>query len=247
MRALVPRPALHIERAAPRTTFTGASSAIKCFRVEVAIGVALIADQRAREAQGQRPRSRPVGAGHFMIGDRRLDGELAQYEKDLADRALRLTEATRVALHRRVARLAPQAFEALTRVVLGRLGVTQIELVKRGEGVGYFSGELARGSQRVKLLVAVRPGEGEIKRRSIGELRAGVKARGFDEALMLAAGRAGPEALTELQSGAALGHVELYDGDALAALCVRLGVGVVRRHVPVETLDLELFNELTEQ
>ena len=212
------------------------------------VRIALVADQRSREAVGQRPRARPLGAGHFSVGDRRLDGELAQYEKDLADRATRLSEATRVALHRRIARLPPPSFEAFVRVLLDRQGFAAVELVKRGDSVTYLGGTRARGVQKLKALIAIRSGEGELRRRAVGELRAGLKARGFDEGVLFAAGRAGGEAITELQQPSIpdTGPLEIYDGDALSSLALRLGVGVVRRQVPIDTLDLELFQELTE-
>jgi hypothetical protein len=209
------------------------------------VRAAAIFDERAREAAGQRPRLRHVGGGQIALADRRLDGELAQYERELGDRAARLSEATRVALHRRLARLPAAAFEALARLLLERLGVQRLEPVKRGEGVAYLGGERTRGGRKVRVLVAVRPGEGELARRAVGELRAGLKARGFDEGLLLAAGRAGAEALAELAGGGGL--VELHDGEALAALCARLGVGVVRRAVAVDTLDVELLAELADE
>jgi hypothetical protein len=177
-------------------------------------------------------------------GDRKLDGELHQYERELGERAARLTEATRVALHRRLARLAPPAFEALGRLLLERLGVAQLELVKRGDGVAYYGGERTHAGATQKVLASLRPGEGELGRRAIGELRAGLKARGFDQGILIAAGRAGAEALGELGAGA--GPVEWYDGESLATLCARLGVGVVKRAVAVDTLDVELLAELQE-
>ncbi len=204
---------------------------------------AVLVEARAREAAGLRPRVRAVGGGNYALGDRRLDGELAQYERELGERAARLSEATRAALHRRLGRLAPAAFETLGRLLLERMGLASVELVKRGEGVAYFGAVRPRG-RKAKVLVGMRPGEGELQRRAVGELRAGLKARSYDEGILLAGGRAGGEALAELSAGA--GPVDLYDGEALAALCVRLGVGVMKRLVPVDTLDIELFGELSE-
>ncbi|MSP61109.1 MAG: hypothetical protein EXR72_12340 [Myxococcales bacterium] len=210
------------------------------------VRVAVLAEMRQREGSGQRARVKPTGGSNYQLGDRKLESELFQYERDLADRATRLSEATRVALHRRIARLSPQAFEVLGRLLLERIGVQNVDVVKRGEGRLYLGGERAIGAQRIKVLIAVRPGEGELKSASVSELRAGI-ARGFDEGLLLAAGRAGAEATTELAAGAGSGGaVELYDGDGLATLCLRHGVGVIKRAVEVDALDVELFAELTE-
>jgi hypothetical protein len=130
------------------------------------------------------------------------------------------------------------------RLLLARLGVGSVEPVKRGEGVAYLGGMREGRDGRRKVLVAVRPGEEPIGRRSVGELRAGLKARGFDEGLLLAAGAANAEALAELRGSPE--EIESYDGETLAQLCVRHGVGAVRRSVPVDTLDLDLLGEIAE-
>jgi hypothetical protein len=209
-----------------------------------AVRAGVVAELRAREANGQRPRVRPMGGGNYALGDRRLDGELLQYEREVSDRAARLAEATRAALHRRVSRLSPYAFETFGRLFLEKLGISSVELVKRGDGVAYFGGLRARGNRKSKVLVAIRPGEGELSRRAVGELRAGLKARNFDEGLLIAVARAGAEAQAELAAGA--GPVELFDGDALIAASAKLGLGVVRRSMPIESLDVELLTELSE-
>jgi hypothetical protein len=204
--------------------------------------VAIVAEARVREAAGLRPRVTSAGGASYVLADRRLDTELAQQERELGESAARLAAATRAALQRRIAALPAQPFEAFMRLLLARLGVEGIELVKRGEGVGYFGGESA-GPARRRLLIGLRPGDAPVTRRAIGELRAGLKARGFDEGLLLAAGRAAPDALAEL---ATAGGVTLYDGETLAAQCARAGVGVVLRRLPVEVLDLELLGEVSE-
>jgi hypothetical protein len=95
----------------------------------------------------------------------------------------------------------------------------------------------------MKTLVAMRASDVELGRRAIGELRAGLQAKGFDEGILFAAGRLNAEALGELKSG---GGVVAYDGESLAALCIRHGLGVRRVQMPIDYLDLELFSELTE-
>jgi hypothetical protein len=204
---------------------------------------ALVREVRDREADGLRARVRALGGGHFALADRKLDPELQPLERELADRAGRLREATHAAVQRRIARLPAPAFEALCRALLDKVGIGQIEMVRRGDGVAYYGGQKQLGVATVRTLVAMRPGEAEISRRAVGELRAGLQARGFDEGLLLAAGRAAAEGLTELKSGAS---VVAHDGASLAALCVRHGLGVRRVQMPIDYLDLELFSELTE-
>ncbi len=204
---------------------------------------ALVREQRQRDSEGLRPRMRSVAPGQYALGERKLEPELYTAERDLMDRLSRTREATRVALRRRLRTLAAGPFELLMRLLLERMGMVSPELVKRGEGVAYFGGSLTRGSRQLRLLVAIRPGESEIPRESIGELRAGIRMRGFDEGLLLASARLSPAALTE---ASALPGIDVYDQDALTELLIRHQVGVRRMLLPIEYLDGELFNELTD-
>jgi len=109
--------------------------------------------------------------------------------------------------------------------------------------VSYWGGARAAGVTSMRTLVALRPGEGEINRRAVGELRAGLAAKGFDEGLLLAGGTPNAEALAELKNGAG---VTLYDGAALAQLLLRNGLGVRRLSLPVDYLDADFFSELSD-
>jgi hypothetical protein len=204
---------------------------------------AMVREQRQRESEGLRPRMRSVGPGQFALGERKLEPELYTAERDLMDRLSRTREATRVALRRRLRTLAAGPFELLMRLLLERLGMVSPEIVKRGEGVVYFGGTLSRGSRQIRVLVAVRPGETEVPREAIGELRAGIRMRGFDEGLLLASARMSAAALTE---ASALPGIDAYDQDALTELLIRHQIGVRRMLLPIEYLDSELFNELTD-
>ncbi len=212
--------------------------------VSRAIRVALVREQRHRDSEGLRPRIRTLGPGQYALGERKLEPELYNAERELLDRASRTREATRVALRRRVRQLPPGAFELMMRLLLERMGMVGAEIVKRGEGVAYYGGNISRGGRSLKVLVAIRPGEGELSREAVAELRAGVRLRSFDEGLVLCAARAGGAALTEL---AAAPGIELYDQDALTELLIRQHLGVRRMHLPVDYLDTELFNELLDQ
>ena len=203
---------------------------------------ALVREQRDREADGLRPRVRGLGGGHYGTVDKKLDPELLQAERELGSSAGRLRDATRAAVRRRLGRMAPAAFDALGRTLADKLGVSGLELLRRGEGVTYWGGSWTRGVAATRVLIALRPGEGEINRRAVGELRAGLAAKGYDEGLLLGAGRPNAEALAELKQGG----VTLYDGAALASLLIKHGLGVRRVAMPVEYLDLDFFGELNE-
>jgi hypothetical protein len=207
------------------------------------VRAALVREVREREAEGLRARVRSLGGGHFALVDKKLDPELAQAERELAASAARQRESTRLALRRRLGRMAPAAFEALGRALLDKLGVTGVELIRRGEGVAYFGGARQLGAGTLKTLVALRPGEAEINRRAVGELRAGLAARGYDEGLLLAGGRLGADGAAELKNGSG---VVLHDGSSLATLLVKHGLGVRRLYLPVDYLDVEFLSELTE-
>jgi hypothetical protein len=209
------------------------------------VRAALLAELREREADGLRPRVRALGGGQYAASaiERKLDGELAAVERELGERLVRLREATRGALRKKLSRLSPPAFETFGRALAEKMGLRAVELVRRGEGVAYFGGQLLLGLGSAKVLLALRPGEVEINRRAVGELRAGLAARGFDLGWLFAAGRAAAEALTELRAGPG---VTAYDGAALAQLSIEHGLGVRRALAPVDYLDLDFFSELGE-
>ncbi len=208
-----------------------------------ALRAAVIRDQRQRDTDGLRSRVKNLGQGQYALNDRKLEPDLQNAERELLDRLNRTREATRVALRRRVKVLPPSAFELLMRLLLERMGMISAELIKRGDAVAYYAGSVTRGARVIKTLAAVRPGEGELTREAVGELRAGLKLRGFEEGLLLCAGRASSAALAEMNAGPG---IELYDQDPLTDLLIRHQIGVRRMSLPIEYLDLDLFAELLE-
>ena len=202
------------------------------------VQVALLGHEREREVEGRRPKIRSLGAGQFVFSGRKLDQEILQAERDLRDRADRLREATRVALIRKLRRLSAPSFESLCLLVCERLAIFNLELLRRGEGVAYFGGERKVGLSNFKTLIGVRAGDVEFGRRAVGELRAGLPAKGYDEGILLAAGRPGADAAAEIKISPTL---DIYGGHELAALCIRLAVGVRQVRMSVDQLDVELF------
>lgn len=205
--------------------------------------LALLRESREREAEGLRPRLRHIGGGQFVLQESKLEPELGRAERELHERSERLREATRAAIRRRIGRMSPPSFEVLVRTLLERMGLGAIDLVRRGEGVAYFGAARPAGVEIARALVAVRPGESPIDRRAIGELRAGLKVRGFGEGWLLAAGPMSPDATAELKAG---GQVTVYDGAALSALLLVHRLGVKRLMMPLDYLDVELWSELTD-
>lgn len=212
--------------------------------VSRALRAAMVREQRQRDSDGLRPRMRNLGQGNFALGERKLEPDLYSAERDLLDRLNRTREATRVALRRRLRTMPAGPFELLMRLLLERMGMIGAELIKRGEGVAYYAGPCNRGSRTLKLLCAIRPGEAEVAKEAIGELRAGVRLRGYDEGLLLCAGRLSAPAATEANTAPA---VEVYDQDALTDLLLRHQLGVRRMLIPVDYVDTDLWSELLDQ
>jgi restriction endonuclease Mrr len=171
-----------------------------------------------------------------------MDLERAEYVFGEARRALR--ERTLAGLEQRMAELPPSAFEAIARVLLQREGFGPATFVKRVEGTIYLEALRGRGSRPSRCLVAMRPGVSSAGRRSIGELRAGIRHRNQDEGVLMLAGRLGEEAIAEWRLPGA--PVEVVDGPAMAEACVRHGVGVVNATVSVDFVDADFFAEISE-
>jgi hypothetical protein len=205
--------------------------------------VALQQEIRERLTSGLRPRIRFAGGALFASADRRVETDLLAVERQLAERAETLRRATRQAITRRVGRLPPPAYETLARLLLERLGFGGLEMVKRTGEALYLAASRPRGGNEVRTLVSVRAGA-EQARFAVGELRAGVAAKGFTDGLLVAAGRILPDAVAEAATTGP--SVELWDGDHVAGQLARLGIGIVRSSMPVDYLDADFFADLQE-
>ena len=125
-----------------------------------------------------------------------------------------------------------------------RIGFGPATFVKRVEGTIYVEALRGRGSRPSKCLVALRTGGGSAGRRSIGELRAGIRARGQDEGLLMLGGRLADDAIHEWKQPGP--PFEIADGQAMAETCVRHGVGVINATISVDFVDADFFAELAE-
>ncbi len=207
------------------------------------VRMALHGELSGRTHRGLRPRLRALGGGNYAVIDRKLDDELLHAERTLEVALERAQTAAVTAVRRRLSKLSPFSFEQLGRLCAESLGVERPTLVKRGEGVSYYGGERALGAFRSRVLIGVRTGEAELQRRAVGELRAGLDARGFDEGFLFALGRLSDDARDELRSGRA---VTVYDGDSIAAFLVDRKLGVRVQYAPVPYVDVDFFAELNE-
>jgi hypothetical protein len=208
------------------------------------IRTSLAAEPKDRLRNGLRPRVRAAGSGLYALARRTPDADLEKAEQVFGEARRALRERTAAALEKRVAELPPGAFEALARVLLQREGFGPTTFVKRVEGTIYVEALRGRGSRPSKCLIALRPGGSAAGRRAIGELRAGVRARGQDEGLLMLGGRLAEDAISEWkQPGCPL---EIADGAALADTCARHGVGVLSATVNIDFVDADFFADMAE-
>jgi hypothetical protein len=205
---------------------------------------ALASEPKERLRAGLRPRIKSAGSGLYALSRRVPDADLEKAEFVFGEARRALRERTLAAVEQRLGDLPPASFEALVRVILQREGFGPATFVKKVEGTIYVEALRGRGFRPSKCLIALRPGVSAAGRRALGELRAGIRARGQDEGLLLLAGRLADDAIAEWkQSGQ---PVEVVDGPALAETCVRHGIGVISSPVTVDLIDADFFAELSE-
>ncbi len=205
---------------------------------------ALASEAKERLRAGVRPRIKSAGSGLYALSRRVADADLEKAEFVFGEARRALRERTLAAVEQRLGDLAPAAFEALARVVLQREGFGPATFVKRVEGTIYVEALRGRGFRPSKCLIALRPGMAAAGRRALGELRAGIRARGQDEGLLILSGRLADDAISEWkQSGQ---PVEVVDGPGLAETCVRHGIGVISAQLTVDLIDADFFAELSE-
>jgi hypothetical protein len=208
------------------------------------VRTALATEAKHRLRNGMRPRVRSAGSGLFALARRPPEAELEKAELVFGEARRALRERTMAALEKRLAELPPGAFEALARVLLQREGFGPTTFVKRVEGTIYVEALRGRGSRPSRCLIALRSGGASAGRRTIGELRAGIRARNQDEGVLMLCGRLADDGIAEWkQPGPPL---EIVDGAALAETCARHGVGVQTATVVVDFVDGDFFAELSE-
>src|SRR5207253_2125933 len=95
------------------------------------------------------------------------------------------------------------------RLLLERAGFRGLEGIKRTGEALYLACARPRGYEDVRTLVSIRAGA-EQGRRAVGELRAGVLAKGFSDGLLIAAGALLPDAISEAAGAGAT--IELWGG-----------------------------------
>ena len=207
------------------------------------VRAALLREQRDRDADGLRPRIRGLGGGNFATPDRKLDPELVQAERDLAGAPPACATRPRppCAAASAACRRPPSTRSAARSPTSSASPGSSCSVAARAST--YWGGTRPAGVGTVRTLIAFRAGEGEVNRRAVGELRAGLAAKGYDEGLLFSARPPQRRGDRRAQEPAASRSTTAA---ALAALVVKHGLGVRRVTMPVDYLDVDFFFELQE-
>jgi hypothetical protein len=201
---------------------------------------ALLQHERERSAAGLRPDVVYRGRDLFALGAGVTD---TADDSGLAEAVLQQTLLARAALTGRVRALSPTGLEQVVQVYLMQKGWTEIEWIKRVGASGYAVA-LQPGVPG-KVLLSVRAGGSPIDRRGIGELRAGVAAKGLRQGVLMSPWPLSDEALEEL--GKPGSPVHLVCGDEFVDAMWGAGIGVRVRNVPVRYLDGGFWDELSRE
>lgn len=205
------------------------------------IKAALLNEHRRLEAEGRSDRI--VHRGRDLFAYRPSpNSELRAAEEAVHNAAAVLRGATERALAAQLADLPLGALQQLAHLFLVARGFHDIQWIKQVERSSYAV--VQEAGEGPAMMVAVRAGNQEVDRRGVGELRAGVEAKGLARGLLMAPRELGGEARAELERGDT--PVQAMCGLVWIAQLVELGVGVVERRIPVRYLDTELFDRLAD-
>ena len=203
-----------------------------------------------RERRGKRGRGERSGSSEKTSSLRPLLGMDASYkikeksvrnaEEGLARAVGELETKTLRALSDRLGSLSLDGLEHLYGQFLERSDFSKLEWIKRVKSISYGVAHQSRGQK--KYLIGVWSGDSPVTRRGVGELRAGVEAKGASLGLLLSARPLGADAEEELENDGA--RIEVLAGPSFVRQLVHMGIGVVRTAVPVMLLDVAEFREM---
>lgn len=205
-------------------------------RIATSLKHVLWADERAHRARGQRPPVVYRGRDVFAPGARLL-GATAREEHEVAKAMANLETAGKRALAARLTTLPSSAFEGLAELLALSLGFTQIEWVKRVDGIAYASA--MRGGEAT--MISARGGDAPLDRRAIGEFRVGMSINGVAHGTLLSLGGPSEESRREMERGGP--GVALLVGNEFLDALWRSGLVTHATFAPIWTLDESVFDE----
>jgi hypothetical protein len=200
-------------------------------------GVLLVSEQR-RTTRGLMPLVRYHGKDLFSAsheaGRSLVNVAATALQKAAEDYAAAVESETLD----RLARLAPAMLERIAYVYLQSAGWTEIEWIKRVESSSYA---LATAPGSVdQSMIAVRSGPEKVDRRGVGELRAGLHAKGITTGVLISPCEMSDDADAELaKEGAPL---RIVCGGDFASELVAREVGLTWRHIQLPQIDQRFYD-----
>jgi restriction endonuclease Mrr len=215
-------------------------------QAQAVISAAVRADNLRRAAQGLRPRFRLAG-NRVALTDWLLDPETLRLEREVQASVERFREASRRALLRKLQELPHRAAGELILLLLERLGMTDVQLIRRPAAHGaelHLSARHRGAVAEVQTAIIVRRDGREIGRERVTELRGALHHYGpAHGGWLITTGQVLSGAREEATaSGAA--PVTLVDGLTLAKLCEDHGVAVCETRVSLSIPDMDLLDAL---
>jgi len=215
-------------------------------QAQSALSASLRADNARRASSGQRPRFRFSG-GRVGLTDWLLDPELRRLERELFGAVDRYRDAVRRSLVRRIQGLPPRAIGELTMILLERLGLEELQPVRRPNASGaelYLSGKAPGPVSPVATALVVRRDGRDVGREQVTELRGTLHHFGPAFAgWIITTGQVLSGAREEAAAPGA-SPVKLVDGATLARLCEEHRLAVTETALSVPLPDAELFEAL---
>jgi hypothetical protein len=210
------------------------------------ITAAVRADNLRRAALGQRQRFRIVG-NRVGLTDWLLDGELVRIEREIMTLSERYRETLRKGLVRKLQELPHRAVGELLILVLERLGMSELQPIRRTGAHGaelHLSGKASSPAGELRAAVVIRRDGREIGRERVTELRGALHHYGPAHAGWLITTGQVLSGAREEASASGAAPISLLDGVAVARLCEEHGMGVVHTRISLPMPDVELFEGL---
>jgi restriction endonuclease Mrr len=214
--------------------------------VQGQILAAVRADNLRRQGAGQRPRFRVTG-NRIALTDWSLDGELVRLERDIAASVERYREAARRVLLRRIQDLPHRAMGELVLLLLERLGMTDIQSVRRPGAPGaelHLSATWRGPSGNVVTAIVVRRDGREVGRERVTELRGALHHYGPANAGWLVTTGQVLSGAREEAAAAGAAPITLLDGLGLARACEEHDVAVLHTRISLSLPDMDLLEAL---
>jgi Restriction endonuclease len=200
----------------------------------------LLADELAFRALGLRPRVVHRGRDLFAPGPA-AGSPVEALEGQLVTSVASIQAATHRSLLAWMAAASPAAFERLIHAYLVAVSFRELQWVKRVDGISYAQAT-APGIDRA-VLISARSGAAPLDRRSIGELRVGVEAKGLPFGYLFSASGLSADAERELERPGR--SIAVVCGDALVTVLMAAGIGVASTAVTVRFVDDQLLEDLS--